>query len=84
MAKSNEVLSMLIPNGAYVQVGTDYAGIEFLDCEPITEAEYAAGFAEYDAWKSEQEAAQATAKATAEAKLQALGLTTDDLAALGL
>ena len=84
MAKSYEVLGMLIPDGGYVQVGEDYEGIQFLECEPITKEEYEAGFAQYDAWKAEQEAAQATAKASAEAKLIALGLTTDDLKALGL
>ena len=84
MAKSYEVLAMLIPDGGYVQVGEDYEGIQFLDCEPITKAQYEAGFAQYDAWKSEQEAAQAAAKATAQAKLAALGLTADDLKALGL
>jgi hypothetical protein len=84
MAKSYEVLGMLIPDGGYVQVGEDYEGIQFLECEPITKAEYEAGFAQYDTWKAEQEAAQATAKASAEAKLIALGLTADDLKALGL
>ena len=84
MAKSFEVLSMLIPNGGYVQYGTEYEGIQFLECEPITKAEYEAGFAQYDAWKAEQEAEQATAKASAEAKLAALGLTAEDLKALGL
>ena len=75
---------MLIPDGGYVQVGEDYEGIEFLECEPITKAEYEAGFAQYDAWKAEQDAAKAAAKETAEAKLEALGLTADDLKALGL
>lgn len=84
MAKSYEVLGMLIPNGGYVQVGTEYEGIEFIDCEPITKAQYEAGFAQYDAWKAEQEATKAAAKATAEAKLVALGLNADDLRALGL
>ena len=84
MAKSYQVLQMLIPNGGYVQVGEDYEGIEFVECEPITKAQFEAGFAQYDAWKAQQEAAQAAAKASAEAKLQALGLTTDDLKALGL
>lgn len=84
MSKSYEVLAMLIPNGGYVQVGEEYEGIEFLDCEPITKAEYEAGFAQYDAWKAEQDAAKAAAKDAAEAKLNALGLTTDDLRALGL
>ena len=84
MAKSYEVLGMLIPDGGYVQVGEDYEGIQFLECEPITKAQYEAGFAQYDAWKAQQEAEQAAAKASAEAKLEALGLTPADLAALGL
>ena len=84
MAKSYEVLNFLIPNGGYVQAGEDYEGIQFLECEPITKAEYEAGFAQYDAWKAQQDAAKSAAKASAEAKLAALGLTTDDLRALGL
>lgn len=84
MAESYEVLQMLIPNGGYTQVGNDYEGIEFIECDPITKAQYEAGFAEYDAWKAEQDAAKAQAKAAAEAKLAALGLTADDLKALGL
>jgi hypothetical protein len=84
MAKSYEVLSMLIPNGGYVQYGEEYEGIQFLECEPITKAEYEAGFVQYDAWEAEQDAAKAQAKASAEAKLEALGLTADDLKALGL
>ncbi len=84
MAESYEVLQMLIPNGGYTQVGNDYEGIEFIECEPITKAEYEAGFAQYDAWKAKQVSEQAAAKAAAEAKLEALGLTAEDLAALGL
>ena len=84
MAKSYEVLGMLIPNGGYVQTGETYEGIQFLECEPITKEQYEAGFAQYDAWKAEQDEAKAQAKAAAEGKLAALGLTTDDLRALGL
>jgi hypothetical protein len=84
MAKSYEVLGMLIPNGGYVQRGETFEGIEFIDCEPITKKEYEDGFAKFDAWKAAQDATQAQAKATAEGKLAALGLTTDDLRALGL
>ncbi len=84
MAKSYEVLSMLIPNGGYVQYGEEYEGIQFLECEPITKAEFEGGYAQYDAWKADQDAAKVQAKASAEAKLAALGLTTDDLKALGL
>ena len=84
MAKSFEVLAMLIPDGGYVQYGTEYEGIQFLECEPITKAQYEAGFTQYDAWKAEQDATKAATKAAAETKLAALGLTTDDLKALGL
>ena len=75
MAKCYEVLSMLIPDGGYVQVGEDYEGIEFLECQPITKAQYEAGFAQYDAWKAEQESAKAEAKA---ALLERLGITADE------
>ena len=84
MATGAEVLRMLIPNGGYVLSGEEYEGLQFLECEPITKAQYEAGFAQYDAWKAEQETAQAAKKAAAEAKLAALGLTSDDLKALGL
>ncbi len=84
MARSYEVLRMLIPNGGWVQTGDTYEGIEFVECEPITKAQFEAGFAQYDAWKAEQDEAKAQAKASAEAKLAALGLTADDLKALGL
>jgi hypothetical protein len=84
MATSVEVLAMLIPNGGWVLRGDEYEGIEFLECDPISKTEFEAGFAQYDAWKAEQDAAKATAKATAQAKLAALGLTVEDLQALGL
>ena len=84
MAKSYEVLGMLIPNGGYIQTGDTYEGIEFLECEPITKKQYEDGFAQYDAWKAQQDATQAVAKAVAQAKLAALGLTVADLEALGL
>ncbi len=85
MTTSIEVMAFLRPNGGYVQVGTEYEGISFEpSCEPFTKAEYEAGFAQYDAWKAQQEADQVAAKAAAEAKLEALGLTADDLKALGL
>ena len=84
MAKGYEVLQMLIPNGGWEIKGDNYEKITFLECEPITKAQYEAGFAQYDAWKAQQEAEQAAAKASAEAKLEALGLNEADLTALGL
>lgn len=84
MAKINEVLAMLIPNGGYVVYGEDYEGIEFIECEPITKAQFTAGVAAFDAWKTNQDAQAAADKANAQAKLEALGLTANDLKALGL
>ena len=84
MATSADVLTMLIPEGGWLIRGNEYEGIEWLECEPITKAQFEAGFAQYDAWKAEQDAAQVAAKVAAEAKLAALGLTADDLKALGL
>jgi hypothetical protein len=84
MATSAEVLQMLIPTGGWVLRGDDYEGIEFIEATPITKAQFNAGFAKYDAWKAEQDAKAAADKAAAQAKLAALGLTTDDLKALGL
>jgi len=84
MATIQEVLGMLIPNGGYVATGDTYEGIEFIEAKPITKTQFEAGFAQYDAHKAEKEATQIAAKASAQAKLAALGLTTEDLKALGL
>lgn len=84
MATPSEVLAYLIPDGGYVLRGSEYEGIEFIEATPITKAQFETGFAAVDAWKAEQEAAKEAVKIAAEAKLAALGLTTDDLKALGL
>ena len=84
MAKTHEVLGFLIPNGGYVSVGDEYEGIEFIDCDPISKEEFEAGFVAYDAWKAEKDAEVSAAKESAQAKLAALGLTTEDLKALVL
>jgi hypothetical protein len=84
MTTGAQVLEMLIPQGGWVISGNDYEGIEWLECEPITKAQFTAGFAQYDAWKAQQDAQMAADKASATAKLEALGLTADDLKALGL
>jgi hypothetical protein len=80
-----EVLEMLCPEGGWILVGDSYEGITWVDDRPrCTKAEFEAGFAKVEAWKAEQDSAQTQAKAAAEGKLAALGLTTDDLQALGL
>ena len=75
MATGAEVLSMLIPTGGWVITGDDFEGIQFLEAKPITKAQFNAGFAKVDAYKAEQDAANATAKA---ALLDRLGITADE------
>lgn len=75
MEKHQAVLQMLLPNGGYIATGDTFEGIEFVECEPITKAQYEAGFAQYDAWKAEQEARKAAEKAVVLAKL---GITDDE------
>ena len=84
MAEGYEVLEMLIPQGGWAMTGDEYEGIQFLECEPITKAQFEAGFAQYDAWKAEQDSKVEADKLAAQAKLAALGLTANDLKALGL
>jgi hypothetical protein len=84
MATGAEVLSMLIPAGGWIIYGDEYKGIEFIGCEPITKKQFETGFAQYDDWKAGQDAAQVAAKLSAQAKLAQLGLTVEDLTALGL
>ena len=84
MAQGYQVVEMLIPNGGWYMSGDEYEGIQFLECAPITKAQFEAGFAQYDAWKAEKDAQVAADKTSATAKLEALGLTADDLKALGL
>jgi hypothetical protein len=75
MATGADVLSYLIPTGGWVISGVDYEGIQFIEAEPITKAQFIAGFAKCDAWKDTQETANATAKA---ALLARLGITADE------
>ena len=75
---------MLLPNGGWYISGDNYEGIAFLNCKPITKAQFDAGFTQYDAWKADQDAKAKADKSAAQSKLAALGLTADDLKALGL
>jgi hypothetical protein len=72
MATGSDVLTMLIPNGGWVMYGEDFEGIQFIEATPITKEEFEAGFAQYDAWKTEQDASKAADKA---ALLAQLGIT---------
>lgn len=77
--RASDVLQMLIPTGGWVITGDDYEGIQFIDCEPITEKQFTDGFAQFEAWKAEEECSKAIAKA---ALLERLGITADEAALL--
>ena len=82
MANGGEVLSHLIPNGGWVLYGEEFEGIKFMECEPITKKQFLDGFAAVDAIKAKAEADKLTAKASAQAKLAALGLTEEEVASI--
>ena len=84
MATGGDVLAMLCPNSEWVIRGGDFDSIEWIKGEKITKAQFEAGFAQFDAWKAQQESDALAAKEAAQAKLSELGLTPDDLRALGL
>lgn len=75
MAKINEVLEMLIPNGGYFNVGEDYEGITFLECKPITKKQFTDGFAQFDAWKAQQESMRLAQR---QALLDRLGISAEE------
>lgn len=79
MATGIEVLKMLIPSGGWAITGDDYDGIQFIECEPITEDEFKAGFAKVDAWKAKELIDKKAKKA---ALLERLGLTEDEASLL--
>jgi hypothetical protein len=74
-----EVLEFLRPEGGWIITGNDYEGIDFVSCEPITKAQFEAGFAAYDAWKAQQELQKTTAR---QAILDRLGITAEEAALL--
>ena len=82
MATGGEVLSYLIPNGGWVLYGDEFEGIQFMECEPITKQQFLDGFAAVDAIKAKAETDKASAKASAQAKLAALGLTEEEVASI--
>lgn len=76
MATSLEVLRFLCPAGGWIIVGDEFSGITWVDERPrCTEAEFNAGFAQYDAWKAEQDTKTEIDKAALLAKL---GITADE------
>ena len=79
MATNAEVLSFLIPNGGWVMTGDEFEGIQFLECEPITEQQFKDGFAKVDKAKKAEEIKRNTDRGALLAKL---GITADEAAVL--
>jgi hypothetical protein len=75
MAKSSDVMSMIYPNGGWIAVGDDFGGIQFLECEPLTKADYEKAALSYDAWVIEKKELKAAAKTDLLAKL---GITEEE------
>lgn len=82
----SKAILKLKPNAEFSFTENDYATIKWdvLDGDAPTQAEIDAAIELVKADEANSQAALAQAKATAEAKLAALGLTKDDLKALGL
>ena len=79
MATGTEVLEMLIPTGGWAITGNDFEGIQFIEANPITKAEFEAGLAKVDAWKADQAKIKQDKK---DALLAKLGITADEAALL--
>lgn len=75
MIKGSDVLRHLIPNGGWVITGDEYAGIQFIECDPITEEQFKAGFKTYQTWKDAEDAKKSAAR---QVILDRLGITADE------
>lgn len=75
MTRAADVLTFLVPNSKWYIYGNDYEGITFVNDIKVTKEEFEAGFAQYDAWKAEQDAQAAANKAALLAKL---GITEEE------
>ena len=86
MAKLAEAINLYNPKAQWTLLGDDYDTLDWhsVDIAKPTKAELENLLSQVEANKAQQEAKAATDKAAAEAKLAALGLTADDLKALGL
>ena len=76
-------ITFIRPGAEFVLTNDELTWLDKTQPEP-TLAEIEAGIAAFKAEDAQKEAAKVAAKVAAEAKLAALGLTGDDLKALGL
>jgi len=79
----SRAITFIRPGAEFLLNNDELTWLDKVQTEP-TKVEIEAGIAAFKAEDAKQEAAKLAAKEAAQAKLAALGLTTDDLAALGL
>ena len=78
------IILMLDPTAEIYAPSTEYEDVVWHSPVTVTKAQFTAGVTAYPAWLAQQQAQVLAKKEAAQAKLEALGLTVDDLAALGL
>jgi hypothetical protein len=78
-----KAIQSIRPNAEFTLQGLELTWLDKTQTQP-TDAEIEEGWISYQTAQQAEEEAKAQAKASAEAKLAALGLTADDLKALGL
>lgn len=81
--KINEVIEMLRPNAEYTISNGDFTTLQFFDDNTLTIDEFNDGISKYDALIAKEQQDTINKRDAALTKLAALGLNTDDLAALG-
>lgn len=84
MPRLDEVIAYLRPDKEWTLIGEDIADLQFTDSsvDPITQTEYDAAESELQIAQDEALAAKAAAASSAVAKLEAIGLTAEEIAAL--
>ena len=73
---------LLRPDGGFTVYGNSFGDIVFNECEPFTENELLAAIKSVKSVEAKAKADKASAKASAQAKLAALGLTADEVNAI--
>lgn len=83
MARLVEVLQFIRPGAEFYVSGDELTWVDKVQTQP-TDAEIEAGWIACEAAQQAEADAKVAAKAAAQAKLATLGLTVEDLTALGL
>ena len=78
-----KAIKFIAPNAQFNLIGDELEWLDENESKP-TEAQIKAGWIAFEKEQASQAEAKAEAKETAQAKLAALGLTVEDLQALGL